>query len=126
MQFVIKEKTQNYDTGEWIKRIHTFQGLRQRELGFKLGYGERNAGVRVAQYESGYHVPKKDTLIEIAKILNVNYINFITETFGCARDIILHSFGLMKMTVAPSTYSSLSAIPASAILLMTNRCVTMI
>ena len=56
--------------GERIKRIRTFRGLTQRELGLKLGYEERNADVRVAQYESGYRVPKKDTLMEIARILN--------------------------------------------------------
>ena len=80
--------------GERIKKIRTFRGLTQRELGLKLGYEERNADVRVAQYESGYRVPKKDTLMEIAKILNVNYINFITETPGCAEDIIQTFFWL--------------------------------
>ena len=44
--------------GERIKRI----GLTQRELALKLGYEERNADVRVAQYESGYRVPKNNTL----------------------------------------------------------------
>ena len=34
--------------GERIKRIRTFRGLTQRELGLKLGYEERNADVRVA------------------------------------------------------------------------------
>ena len=67
--------------GERIKRIRTFRRLTQRELGLKLGYEERNADVRVAQYESGYRVPKKDTLMEIARILNVNYINFIIFQF---------------------------------------------
>ena len=38
--------------GERIKRIRTFRGLTQRELGLKLGYEERNADVRIAQYES--------------------------------------------------------------------------
>ena len=55
--------------GERIKRIRTFRGLIQRELGIKLGYQEQNADVRVADYR----VPKKDTLMEIAKILNMNY-----------------------------------------------------
>lgn len=40
-----------------IKRIRTFRGLTQRELGLKLGYEERNAYVRIAQYD-GYRVPK--------------------------------------------------------------------
>ena len=38
--------------GERIKRIRTFRGLTQRELGLKLGYEERNADVRIAQYLS--------------------------------------------------------------------------
>lgn len=45
--------------GERIKGIRTFRGLTQRELGLKLGYEERNADVRVAQYKSSYLVPKK-------------------------------------------------------------------
>ena len=75
--------------GERIKRIRTFRGLTQRELGLKLGYEERNADVRIAQYESGYRVPKNNTLMEMAKILNVNYIHFIGVTPGCAEDIML-------------------------------------
>ena len=35
-----------------------------------------------------------DTLMEIAKILNVNYINFITEAPGCAEDIMQTFFWL--------------------------------
>lgn len=80
--------------GERIKRIRSFRGLTQRELGLKLGYEERNADVRIAQYESGYRVPKKDTLMEIARILNVNYINFITGAPGCAEDIMQTFFWL--------------------------------
>ena len=49
--------------GERIKRIRTFRGLTQRELGLKLGYEERNADVRVAQYESGSRTPKTDKTI---------------------------------------------------------------
>lgn len=80
--------------GEKIKCIRIFRGLTQRELGLKLGYEERNADVRIAQYESGYRVPKKATLIEIARILNVNYINFITEVPSCAEDIMQTFFWL--------------------------------
>lgn len=75
--------------GERIKRVRTFRGLTQRELGLKLGYEERNADVRIAQYESGYRVPKNDTLMEMAKILNINYIHFVGVTPGCAEDIML-------------------------------------
>lgn len=75
--------------GERIKRIRTFRGLTQRELGLKLGYEERNADVRIAQYESGYRVPKNNTLMEMAKILKVHYIHLVGTTPGCAEDIML-------------------------------------
>lgn len=78
----------NIVLGEHIKKIRTFQGLTQRELVLKLGYEKRNADVHVTQNESGYRVPQKDTPMEIAKILNVNYINFITEAPGCTEDIM--------------------------------------
>ena len=58
--------------------------MTQRELGLKLEYEECNTDVRIAQYESGYRI-----LIEMAKILNVNYIHFIGVTSGCAEDIML-------------------------------------
>lgn len=45
--------------GERLKRIRTFRGLTQSELGLKLGYEDRNTDVQVAQYEFGYRVQKK-------------------------------------------------------------------
>ena len=92
----------------------------------KLGYEERNADVRVAQYESGYRVPKKDTLMEIARILNVNYINFIIEAPGCAEDIMQTFSGLTRTTAIPFICFSLSAIPASATFLMISLFAIMI
>ncbi len=50
---------------------------------------KRIADVRITQYESGYRVPKNNTLMEMAKILNVHSIHFIIVTPGCAEDIIL-------------------------------------
>ena len=104
--------------GERIKRIRTFRGLTQRELGLKLGYEKRNADVRVAQYESSYRVPKKDTLMEIAKILNVNYINFVTEAPAVTRTLCKPFSGLTRTIALPFICFSLSVIPVSATLLM--------
>lgn len=81
-------------SGERIKRICAFRRLTQHELGMKLGYEEHNADVRIAPYESGYRVPKNNTLTEMAKILNINYIHFIGVTPGCAEDIMLTFLGL--------------------------------
>ena len=48
--------------GERIKRIRTFRGLTQRELGLKLGYEERNADVRIAYSTNPAIVFPKKTL----------------------------------------------------------------
>lgn len=75
--------------GNKIKRVRTFRGMTQRELGMKLGYKEHSADVRVAQYESGYRVPKNSTLVQMAEILNINPIHFMGVDSGCAEDLIL-------------------------------------
>ena len=59
---------------------------------------------------------QKNTLIEIAKILNVNFINFITMTPGCAEDSMQtffwldednrNTFHLFQLVRNPSKYNS--------------------
>ena len=73
--------------GEKIKYARNLRGLTQKELGLKLGFDEKSADVRIAQYESGTRTPKADLLSEIANLLDVN-ISFLknpslenTETF---------------------------------------------
>ena len=57
--------------GERIKRIRTLRGMTQKNLGIALGFPERSADVRVAQYESGSRTPKEDVIQEMAKVLKV-------------------------------------------------------
>ena len=59
------------DTGKKIKLIREFRKMTQAELAAAIGLGER-AQARIGQYESGYRVPKKETLNEIALVLEVN------------------------------------------------------
>lgn len=73
--------------GEKIKNARNLRGITQKELGIKLGFDEKSADVRIAQYESGTRTPKWELLLEIAAILDVN-INYLknpslenTETF---------------------------------------------
>lgn len=57
------------------ERIHFFRNLRgmtQKYLGQLLGFSERTADVRVAQYESEARTPKKDTINAIAHYLDVS------------------------------------------------------
>ena len=54
--------------GEKIKYARNLRGLTQKELGIKLGFDEKSADVRIAQYESGTRTPKSELLSEIAFI----------------------------------------------------------
>ena len=46
--------------GEKIKKIRTFRGMTQKELGLAIGFEEKGADNRIAQYETNYRVPKRE------------------------------------------------------------------
>ena len=66
------ERSKLMPIGTRIKRIRTLRGITQKELGVRLGYSERNADIRIAQYESGKRTPKEDVINGIASILEVS------------------------------------------------------
>ena len=56
------------------ERINYFRnkcGMTMKHLGQRLGYAEKSADVRVAQYESGNRKPKEDTIHALAEIFDV-------------------------------------------------------
>lgn len=57
------------------ERIHFFRNLRgmtQKYLGQLLGFPEKSADVRLAQYETGARTPKADLTAAMAEILDVS------------------------------------------------------
>lgn len=56
--------------GERIKRVRMKRGMTQKELGIALGFPDRSADVRIAQYESGSRTPKEDLIRQIAAIFH--------------------------------------------------------
>ena len=56
--------------GEKIKRIRLHRHMKQRELGELVGFTD-GAANRIAQYESGFRVPKEDMVKKIAAALQV-------------------------------------------------------
>lgn len=58
--------------GSRIKRFRQLRNFTQKELGVQLGYSERNADIRVAQYETGKRTPKEGVVNEIAFRLDVS------------------------------------------------------
>lgn len=58
--------------GNRIKYIRNLRNLTQKELGVMIGFPERTADVRIAQYESETRVPKEDIVNKLASALDVS------------------------------------------------------
>ncbi len=57
--------------GERIRWFRKAKNMTQKELGIKMGFNERNADLRVGQYETGQRNPKPDMVKELAQIFGV-------------------------------------------------------
>lgn len=80
--------------GDRIKRVRNFRGMTQKELGIAIGFDEKSADIRVAQYESNTRTPKEDLLRRIAEVLDVNYRSLCEPTLYAAEDIMYTLFEL--------------------------------
>ena len=57
--------------GERIHFFRTMRGMTQKYLGMSVGFPERSADVRLAQYETGSRKPKADLTASLAQVLDV-------------------------------------------------------
>jgi len=58
--------------GERIRYIRNLRNMTQKWLGMVIGFDEKTADVRMAQYESGTRTPKENYVADIAKALSVS------------------------------------------------------
>ena len=58
--------------GNRIKKIRNMRGMTQKELGLAVGFDEKSADIRIAQYESGTRTPKEKIITNIANVLKIN------------------------------------------------------
>ncbi len=58
--------------GERIRFIRNLRGITQKFLGLKVGFSDKTADIRIAQYESGSRTPKADLIEKIADTLDVS------------------------------------------------------
>ena len=58
--------------GERIRFLRNLRGMTQKYLGVQVGYPEKTADIRIAQYESGSRGPKADTINTLAEVLGVS------------------------------------------------------
>ncbi|MCL2843618.1 MAG: helix-turn-helix domain-containing protein, partial [Oscillospiraceae bacterium] len=92
----ITEKTGvvNMAVGDRIKRTRNLRGLTQKELGVAVGFDEKTADVRIAQYESGTRTPKEDMLRSISEALDVNYRSLYEPSLYAVEDVLYTLFEL--------------------------------
>jgi len=57
--------------GERIRYIRNLRGMTQKYLGMAIGFTEKTADVRMAQYESGSRTPKENMVADLANVLEV-------------------------------------------------------
>ena len=58
--------------GERIRFIRNLRGMTQKMLGMEVGFPEKTADIRMAQYESGTRTPKADLTNKLAEVLEVS------------------------------------------------------
>lgn len=58
--------------GERIRFIRNLRGMTQKYLGIQVGFPEKTADIRMAQYESGTRTPKEDLTNTLAEVLEVS------------------------------------------------------
>ena len=76
--------------GERIRYFRKLNKMTQEELGLKLGYNKKSAGIRIFQYEMGRRVPKPETLKRFADIFGVSVHVFKTATIDNEM-VLLHT-----------------------------------
>ena len=76
--------------GQRLKFIRRFRRLTQKELGILMGYSEKTADVRIAQYEKNARTPNVETIAKLTEVLNVSPAVF-SQTICTSRDDLLQS-----------------------------------
>ena len=83
--------------GQRLKFVRRFRRLTQKELGILMGYSEKTADVRIAQYEKNARTPKADTVTKLAEVLNVSPAVF-SQTICTSPDDLLQSMYWLFLT----------------------------
>ncbi len=58
--------------GERIRFMRNLKGMTQKQLGMQVGFSEKTADIRMAQYESGTRTPKEELTKALAYVLGVS------------------------------------------------------
>ena len=94
LRYTIGKGVGYYDSRRQDKENPHFRGMTQKELGLAIGFEEKGADNRIAQYETNYRVPKRELLDKMAEALRVDRQNFYTIAPGSAEDFMRTFFWL--------------------------------
>ena len=104
--------------GQRLKFVRRFRRLTQKELGLLMGYSEKTADVRIAQYEKNARTPNAETTAKLAEVLKVSPVVF-SPTICASREDLLQSMywlflmkggnGMMIHCGNPISYASIES-----------------
>ncbi len=83
-------KSKNYDisTGGIIRSCRNNMKMKSKDLGVLLGFNERTAGTRMAQYEQNARMPGKEIRDKLAEILKINPLALSKPSLETNREIV--------------------------------------
>ena len=79
--------------GQRLKFVRRFRRLTQKELGLLMGYSEKTADVRIAQYEKNARTPNAETTAKLAEVLKVSPVVFSPTICASREDLLLMKGG---------------------------------
>ena len=77
--------------------IRRFRRLTQKELGLLMGYSEKTADVRIAQYEKNARTPNAETTAKLAEVLKVSPVVFSPTICASREDLLQSMYWLFLM-----------------------------
>ena len=113
--------------GQRLKFVRRFRRLTQKELGLLMGYSEKTADVRIAQYEKNARTPNAETTAKLAEVLKVSPVVFSPTICASREDLLQSMYWLFLMKGGGDIYSIQLANGSSAIhtQVKTNRSIVL-
>ena len=93
--------------GQRLKFVRRFRKLTQKDLGVLMGYPEKSADVRIAQYEKNARIPKKATVLQLADILKVSPAIFSKTICSSCEDLLQSMYWLYLLKGGGDIYDCL-------------------
>ena len=93
--------------GQRLKFVRRFRRLTQKELGLLMGYSEKTADVRIAQYEKNARTPNAETTAKLAEVLKVSPVVFSPTICASREDLLQSMYWLFLMKGGGDIYDCL-------------------